>query len=58
MWIFYDALESLRTMPLIGVAWWVLIENILIFFLALIIGELLLRVYHDKLVAEPAPPDP
>jgi sterol desaturase/sphingolipid hydroxylase (fatty acid hydroxylase superfamily) len=53
---FHQAFDSLRTMPLEAASIWALVENVVIFALALAVGHILVRVYKSKAVAEPPPP--
>lgn len=54
--LFIDALEAIRTMPFVLAALFALIENVIIFAATLLVGEVLVRLYHSKAVSEPPPP--
>lgn len=49
-------IDSLRTLPLVDAALWGLAGNIAMFFAALILGDVLVRVFRRKAVS--APPEP
>jgi len=51
-----DMLNALYTMPLEGVSLWALVENVVLFAVALVIGHFLVKWNKDRVVSPPAPP--
>lgn len=54
--LFSTFFEQLYTMPLWQAVFWSVLGNVVMFGLSLLVGEWLVRVYHNKPVAEPPPP--
>jgi sterol desaturase/sphingolipid hydroxylase (fatty acid hydroxylase superfamily) len=54
--IIADLLNALYTMPLEGAALWALVENVVLFAVALVIGHFLVAWNKERLVSPPAPP--
>jgi hypothetical protein len=52
----YDLIEPLHTMGLGWAFLWVMAENTLIFFAAVVGGEILVRVFRQKAVSEAPEP--
>jgi lathosterol oxidase len=51
-----NLIQPLYTMPLEGVAFWVLVENTLIFIATLVIGHIAVKVFKTHAITEPPPP--
>jgi len=51
-----NLIQPLYTMPLEGVALWVLAENALIFFASLVIGHVAVKIFKSHAITAPPPP--
>lgn len=56
MQLVIDLMNALYTMPLEAAALWALVENVLLFAVALAMGHFLVMWNKERLVAEPPPP--